>query len=187
MATGGYGGGGMGGGGYGASGMGGGGYGASGMGGYGQGAQQPGLQPSPQLTQKITQEANRLQVEFQNASNGIENVMRGTVRQMCTCGLKCCDDKSLNGQAFQACMEQCQAPMSQISNVAKRELDNLQSRYLRCAQVCQDQANDHFVSSQDQAQVENRVADCFTQCTDSHIQLIPGMLERIKEMATKFN
>jgi hypothetical protein len=53
---------------------------------------------------------------------------KAVIRNMCNCGVTCCDNTSLSPEAFQQCFERCQQPLAQFQNAAQQEFQQLQVR-----------------------------------------------------------
>lgn len=60
-----------------------------------------------------------------------------------------------------------------------------QDRIQRCVMQCQDEIRDRITPSSNETQLESFKKDfeqCVVRCADTHIDLIPSMLNRMKSM-----
>lgn len=63
-----------------------------------------------------------------------------------------------------------------------------QDRIQRCAQSCQDNLRDKISPSTSETQIAAYKKDfegCVVNCAETHIQLVPAMLKRVKEFLNR--
>ena len=92
------------------------------------------------------------------------------------CMANCCDSDG-SQDALQKCFAKCNQPVERAAQLYQGETQRFQGKVQRCAQSCQDEAQDMMASLGPQAgedpkamaRVEASLAKCFAKCADSHV------------------
>ncbi|GFR04544.1 protein FAM136A [Trichonephila clavipes] len=111
--------------------------------------------------------------------------MRKMQGDMHRCAAKCCDNPSLSMEESHTCIESCSKTITEAQAYLQNELTNYQDRLQRCVMQCQDNIRDKVTPSTTEAQVSSFKKDfesCVVKCADAHIDLIPSMTKRMKEV-----
>lgn len=107
---------------------------------------------------------------------------------MFRCAAKCCDDKDMSVSSVQRCIENCGAPLHSAQKYVESEFNHLQDRLQRCIMTCNDTIRDKMGSGANQSEVSKYTKDfeiCAEKCVDSHLDIVPNTLKKIKEVLKK--
>ncbi|MCP9258356.1 hypothetical protein DINM_002854 [Dirofilaria immitis] len=72
-----------------------------------------------------------------------QSYLRGIHKKMFICSSDCYD-KSVNRDIVETCVERCNQPVKNATNILQQELDDLQAQLNRCAMTCFDRATQKF-------------------------------------------
>ncbi|GMF23436.1 unnamed protein product [Phytophthora lilii] len=113
-------------------------------------------------------------------------ILRGMQRDGYLCAAKVFENKSWSSEQLAAAVERCQMPTQQINQFMQQEMQNFQNRIQRCAQDCQDKAQDALPaggspSEKQIARAQQDMDKCVGRCVDSHISLLPNISSRIEQ------
>ena len=109
--------------------------------------------------------------------------LRPILRQAYLNCAKCLDDTTATKDQLSNCQAAAFHPPQQIQQTISNEMNNFQNRLSRCAQQCQDEARDNLTidsTPQQSALLQMQMDGCVSKCCDSHIELLPKMLSRIR-------
>ncbi|XP_064484868.1 protein FAM136A-like isoform X2 [Ornithodoros turicata] len=99
------------------------------------------------------------------------------------CAAKCCDDAHSSLEDVHRCIETCSEQLNKAQNKIQGDLGHFQDRLQRCVMQCQDSIRDKVGPNTTDAQTheyKNEFDGCVVKCADSHIDLLPHMLKRMK-------
>ncbi|XP_064603641.1 protein FAM136A-like isoform X2 [Liolophura sinensis] len=107
---------------------------------------------------------------------------------MYKCSAKCCENPKSSLEDVQRCVDQCSQPVNKAQSFVHNELQNYQGRLQRCAMDCQDKIRDKVKPDSADSEVskyKGEMETCVLKCVDSHIDLLPSLLKRMKEVLSK--
>mmetsp|Transcript_6562 Transcript_6562/g.16835 ORF Transcript_6562/g.16835 Transcript_6562/m.16835 type:complete len:151 (+) Transcript_6562:128-580(+) len=140
-----------------------------------------GIQRSSEKAQMRMHEAvNKTMKEF-------NLMLRPFLKQSFQCQIACCDNTGLMDERFDSCLQQCLAPVQAIQQTLNYETMAMQDRYVRCHHACEDEMKDLMHTyrlsdgSPDMARIEPKIVACMEACTTKHIDLLPQMMDRLKQ------
>merc|ERR1712241_1157966 len=129
---------------------------------------------------------NRVQHAVESMLENIERErLRPLLRKTHLDCAKCYENKSATKEQVERCMQTSFQPAQNVQQAISNELSSFQQRISRCANQCQDEAQDQVSgtsSPQDVAQAQTQLDGCVSNCCDKHIQLIPKMMSRINDV-----
>lgn len=107
---------------------------------------------------------------------------------MFICAAACCDNKESSINSVQKCIENCGMPLQTAQKYVQQEFDHLQDRLQRCIMSCNDAVRDKMgtsVNESESSRYTKEFEGCATKCVDSHLDLVPNALKKIKEILNK--
>ena len=118
------------------------------------------------------------------------NFLRALQRDGYLCAAKVFENKNWSSEQLTAAVERCQRPTQQLNHFMQQEMQNFQNHVQRCAQDCQDKAQDSLPSSGNpsEAQIARAQKDmekCVSRCVDTHVGLLPNISARIEQAGTQ--
>ncbi|KAH8253512.1 hypothetical protein KR032_005781 [Drosophila birchii] len=121
-------------------------------------------------------------------SEMIEDMYRTHLRRMQStmhrCAAKCCDDERGTLETVQNCIEKCAVPLMDAQDYLQHELGQFQSRLQNCVRDCNSDARSSLPSNpsnRDMARSQHIFEGCTGNCVDKHIDLLPALLQSIKQ------
>lgn len=136
--------------------------------------------------------AEAAQARVQEAVNNLvdeldKSKLRKLQGDMHRCAAACCDRGDSTLEQVHRCIEDCSSRVSSAQNVIQSELNNFQERLQRCVLQCQDKVRDQILPTTTENQAKAFRGDyerCVVQCADDHVDLVPGLLKRMKDTVT---
>lgn len=106
---------------------------------------------------------------------------------MFRCNAACCDNTSLSIDDLQRCLENCSRPALNADNYIKQEMQDLESRFKRCAMACADEVRDRASGSGSNDQQKHRaeLEQCVNKCGDEMTKLLPSFTKRMGDWFKK--
>ncbi|GAB6023183.1 hypothetical protein CHUAL_008008 [Chamberlinius hualienensis] len=134
--------------------------------------------------------AEQAQTRVQKAVNELVNELdrthlRKVQGDMHRCAANCCDNGNFTLEQVHRCIEDCSKDITSAQNFVQEELNNYQNRLQRCVISCQDSIRDKIVPSTTDEEMNKHKANfekCVIKCADTHVDLIPGLLVRMREI-----
>ncbi|CAN8000071.1 unnamed protein product [Ixodes pacificus] len=117
-----------------------------------------------------------------------KSCLRRMQGDMHKCAARCCDDMTTTMEGVHRCIESCSEHLNRAQNQIQGELGNFHDRIQRCVMQCQDTVRDQVLPSTtdaDAAKYKTQFDTCVVKCADTHIELVPQLLKRMKEMLKK--
>ncbi|CAI5742548.1 unnamed protein product [Hyaloperonospora brassicae] len=116
--------------------------------------------------------------------------LRALQRDGYLCAAKAFEHTDWSSEQLTAAVERCQRPTQQLNQLMQQEMQHFQSRVQRCAQDCQDRAQDALPArgTPSDAQVARAQKDmdtCVRRCVDTHVGLLPNLSARIEQAVTQ--
>ncbi|KAG7386346.1 hypothetical protein PHYPSEUDO_000381 [Phytophthora pseudosyringae] len=113
-------------------------------------------------------------------------LLRGLQRDGYLCAAQVFENRSWSSEQLAAAVERCQMPTQQLNQFMQQEMQNFQSRIQRCAQDCQDKAQDALPaggspSESQLARAQKDMDKCVGRCVDAHVSLLPNVSSRIEQ------
>ncbi|XP_065071732.1 protein FAM136A-like [Rhopilema esculentum] len=116
--------------------------------------------------------------------------LRPLLAQSHMCAARCYSNKISGKESLEQCTQQCFHPVQQVQEFIGKELGNFQDRLGRCARQCQDEVQDKVDSSTTHAEVtslQQELDTCVVKCCNTHVDMVPRIMGRIKELLEQFN
>ncbi|GLH00112.1 hypothetical protein R5R35_014439 [Gryllus longicercus] len=140
-------------------------------------------------------EAQKLRVEeaMTKMLNEIDvSHLRKMQAKMHRCAAVCCDSETKSVEEVHRCVERCSAPLNGAHKFVQEELNHFQDRLQRCVMQCNDKIRDKMTpnpSEDEVAKYTKEFETCATQCVNTHIGLVPGLLKKMRQALSdpKFN
>ncbi|XP_013777296.1 protein FAM136A-like [Limulus polyphemus] len=137
--------------------------------------------------------AQEAQARVQKAVNSmVEELDKSCLRKMQgdmhRCAASCCDKTGMNIDEVHRCIETCSEKMNKAQNYVQNELSNYQDRIQRCVMQCQDAIRDNVTPETTEAEVQkyrDQFESCVVKCAETHVDMVPGILKRMKNMLEK--
>ncbi|XP_014277658.1 protein FAM136A [Halyomorpha halys] len=107
---------------------------------------------------------------------------------MYRCAARCCEDSSSSMESVHRCIENCQVSLNDAQNFVQTEFTSCQNRLQRCILECNDAVKDKMGSSPTQDEVKkysDEFETCAVKCVDKHVEQLPIMTKRMKEVLSK--
>ncbi|KAL1130698.1 hypothetical protein AAG570_011939 [Ranatra chinensis] len=104
------------------------------------------------------------------------------------CAARCCDNSIDSMENVHNCVQNCSASLNEAQEYVQTELSSVQNRLQRCVLDCSDSIKDKMGPSPSESEVKRYNADfenCAVKCVDRHVELLPTMLARMKEVLGK--
>ncbi|KAL5022608.1 hypothetical protein ScPMuIL_001763 [Solemya velum] len=117
-----------------------------------------------------------------------KDVIRKMQADMYLCSAKCCENMSARVEDVQGCIDRCSEKLNKTQTFVQNELQMYQDRLQRCAMDCQDKARDGVGSNTTENEItkfRGEMEKCVVKCADTHINLLPAMYKRMKEIVIK--
>eukprot|EP00040_Diaphanoeca_grandis_P002273 m.21063 g.21063 ORF g.21063 m.21063 type:complete len:145 (+) comp13241_c0_seq1:92-526(+) len=140
------------------------------------------------IRMRVDESTVLLQKKMEEATAAIDPDMRAVFKSVFECSIRCCDNRSLDQDRFQNCLQECSFPVQKAQQHIESEVTTLQNRYVRCASQCQEDLQDLMRNSTDgsiSTTGESQVIRCFEDCSNKHVQLIQPMMERVRAILTQ--
>ncbi|XP_050396135.1 protein FAM136A [Patella vulgata] len=136
---------------------------------------------------------DEVQTRVQKSVNSMINTLdkeclRKMQYDMYQCSSKCCQNNSYSLDQVQNCIEKCSTKVTSAQTYIQNELQMFQDRLQRCAMGCQDQIRDKVgpnTSENDMNKHKTELEKCVLKCADTHIDLMPGLVKKMKETLNK--
>ncbi|XP_029651096.1 protein FAM136A [Octopus sinensis] len=128
-----------------------------------------------------------IQARVQNAVNSMitqldQECLRKMQGDMYRCGANCCDNVNSNMEDVHRCIDRCSEPVNRAQSLIQNEIQMFQDRLQRCALDCKDQVRDRMnPTATDMTQYRGELESCVRKCSETHINLIPTLMKRIRE------
>lgn len=104
------------------------------------------------------------------------------------CAAACCDDRDGSAESVQRCVRNCGVRLESAQNYVQEEFNRFQNRLQRCIMTCNDTIRDKIGPNPTDSEVskyQREFEGCATKCVDSHLDLIPNILKKMKEAFSK--
>lgn len=104
------------------------------------------------------------------------------------CAAACCEDKDASAESVQRCIQNCNRRLEVAQNVVQEEFNHFQNRLQRCIMTCNDTIRDKAGANPSDAEIakyQKEFEGCARKCVDSHIDLIPNILKKMRETFSK--
>ncbi|XP_023233554.1 protein FAM136A-like [Centruroides sculpturatus] len=139
--------------------------------------------------------AHEAQTRVQTALNNLlqdldKSHLRKMQGDMHRCAAKCCDLNTASMEEVHQCIQNCSKNVSVAQSYVENELTNYQGRIERCVLQCRDNIQDKMSTSpseKDMKAFESQFHDCIGKCADTHVELLPTLLKKMREMLSKGN
>lgn len=116
--------------------------------------------------------------------------MRPAQKKTYLCCAGCFDSPSATDSQLSSCLQSCQEPVQYNQQIMQTEMDAFQTRLKRCAETCQDDAQQmvtpemqHDVGKMDV--VQNSLFNCTKKCVDKSLAQLPNIEKKVVSQLRK--
>ncbi|XP_063237917.1 protein FAM136A-like [Bacillus rossius redtenbacheri] len=137
----------------------------------------------------VEEQKQRLEEALAKLMNDVDQTyLRKMQGDMYRCAAKCCDDYSMPVEKAHACIETCSQPIQHAQSYVQGEMNHLQDRLQRCVMQCNDEIKDKMGPNPNDSEAQRYTQmfeKCATKCVDTHLDLIPKLMSRMKQVLAK--
>ncbi|KAK9505603.1 hypothetical protein O3M35_009615 [Rhynocoris fuscipes] len=134
----------------------------------------------------VDQQSRKIEDAMKKIVNEIDtDYLRKMQANMHRCAARCCDNSTDSMEQVHRCVQNCSASLTEAENFVKQEFNTVQNRLQRCIMECNDEIRDKAGPSPTDSDMNRYTAEfekCATKCVDKHIEQLPAMLKRMKEV-----
>nr|CAD7264870.1 unnamed protein product [Timema shepardi]CAD7440260.1 unnamed protein product [Timema bartmani] len=134
----------------------------------------------------VEEQKERVETAMQKLVNDVDKIyLRKLQGDMHRCAAKCCDNNDLTVEKVHQCVERCSISLHQAQNFVQVEIDHMHNRLQRCVMQCNDEIKDKMGPNPNENEVmryTQMFEKCTVKCVDTHIDLIPNLLARMKQV-----
>ncbi|XP_073992035.1 protein FAM136A-like [Rhodnius prolixus] len=137
----------------------------------------------------VEQQSRRVEDAMKKIVNEIDTeYLRKMQANMHRCAARCCDNNTDSMEQVHQCVQNCSSGLTEAEHFVKQEFSTVQNRLQRCIMDCNDEIRDKAGPTPSDTDMDKYGAvfeKCAIKCVDKHVEQLPAMLKRMKEVLKK--